>query len=322
VDFDKIGDCPICDKASFLIWPHCYDRQHRISNFNFTYLECQFCKVLFLAERPLQNNMVMFYPQDYAPYAEIENKPGTKSQTHKNFIAEACEIPGRILRFIFNRKCNKAVDGLYNSADGLLVDYGCGSPKFLDKAKSIGWETIGVDFTNSLVNQIRESGHQAHLSDNLDNEISDNSIGLFRLSQAFEHLYNPNKILALILRKLRFGGNLHISMPNPQGFSARIFRRYWFGLECPRHIILYPHQIIKKLVQNSGFINAQIFGEFLSKDFIRSCGYGLTQKGYMRPQQAVELHTNYMWDFASNPALLVSYGLQRPDRYHLIANKA
>jgi hypothetical protein len=63
---------------------------------------------------------------------------------------------------------------------------------------------------------------------------------------------------------------LHISVPNPQGLSARWFGRYWRGLEAPRHIVLFSAGQIEHLLRQHGFTQIAQCTEPTAKDFARS----------------------------------------------------
>ena len=186
----------------------------------------------------------------------------------------------------------------------------------------MGWDTLGADFNDSTIQDVINSGHRAiKINNNLNEAIEQNSVNLFRLNHVFEHLENPSYLLSIIHRKIKTEGKIVITMPNPEGLSALIFRKYWFSLDCPRHTILYPPPLIRTLVQKAGFKNIVILPEYINKDFSRSVGYWLYQRGYMRPKRATELHSSPFWDLLSTPALVAGLFLQRPDRYHLLATK-
>ena len=44
-----------------------------------------------------------------------------------------------------------------------LLDFGCGSDRFLNRARKLGWRTVGIDFHPTAVSTARASGHRAYL---------------------------------------------------------------------------------------------------------------------------------------------------------------
>jgi hypothetical protein len=90
------------------------------------------------------------------------------------------------------------------------------------------------------------------------------------MSHVIEHLYHPAETFAQIRRVLRPGGILHIATPNPSGYSAQTFGSNWFGLDCPRHIILYTPETLARQVECAGFKTTEIIPLPVIKDAVRS----------------------------------------------------
>jgi len=143
------------------------------------------------------------------------------------------------------------IDKLRIKRDAFIVDMGCGSGEFLQQLKEAG-------FTNL-------SGADANDSENFDKDIvfkkvdichenlpwMENSIDLITAWETFEHLENPHFVIKEIVRVLKPGGYLVISMPNVFHIISRLlFLKHG---DFPRwnkknnHITVYPKSVFEKI---------------------------------------------------------------------------
>ncbi len=297
----NIDYCPLCQSKKIKLWRKAYDRLCKITNQKFIYSQCKQCGVFFLSIRPLQEEVYKLYPQDYTPY-QSNSKQVKKtedclvSDPKENLIPK---LKNKIIykirekNLLFNDKFPNYLDRellkLYQppQQNSTLLDFGCGSNNFLDKAKKLGWNGIGIDFSDNVISQVRNSGYKCFLmSDNVWDEIEDESLDFVRMSHVLEHLYQPKEILSKIKEKLKPKGKIHIIVPNPLGISAKLFRSYWYSLDCPRHTMLFSPKVLCNLLKQVGFRSEPIIlPEMLNKDFIRSYGYFMHSLGFLKSDE-------------------------------------
>jgi SAM-dependent methyltransferase len=288
VKTEELSSCPNCQSHDLRIWCQGSDRAHELSKQEFIYSRCQGCNLIFLSLRPLEREIYHFYPEEYDPY---QPKQLPKSLSNANLSSRklfqrhpSIEIPQKkilnlsktMLNSIFAESLPERLQKFYEpSKTGLtLLDFGCGSEQFLNSAREKGWNPIGIDFSCKVVERIRYRGHKALLmSPKVWNQIEDESLDFVRMNHVLEHLYEPKEILQAIYAKMKPGGVLHIAVPNPYGISAQIFRSNWWGLECPRHIMLYSPSLLKEILISAKYSQIEIFNRSIVKDFLRSCGY-------------------------------------------------
>jgi SAM-dependent methyltransferase len=167
-----------------------------------------------------------------------------------------------------------------------LLDFGCGSDIFLNQARDLGWDTIGIDFSPIAVEQVRRSGHKAILaSPAMWQEIEDESLDLVRMNHVLEHLYDGREVLAAIRSKMKAGARLHIAVPNPNGVTSRLFRSWAALVSEPRHVILYPPRVLASLLAQVGFSQVRVCHETVAKDFLRSLGLLWHERGWIRHEE-------------------------------------
>jgi SAM-dependent methyltransferase len=332
---ETLDRCPICGGMDLRVWRKGYDRLYRMSLQEFTYSRCLRCDVVFLSSRPAESDAHKFYPIDYGPYQPLGARVGSKDAAPASNRKPAVQFMKRALL--------KAVRGLNKAAVRLspdifpdefrkfyrperkgarLLDFGCGSDAFLNQARHQGWDTLGMDFSPRTIEQVRRSGHQALLmSPAIWDEVENESIDLVRMNHVLEHLYNPRGVLASIRSKMKVGAKLHIALPNPYSFTSRLFRSRWFPLDCPRHVVLYSPAVLMRLLEELDFSDLRVRHEVITKDFSRSLGYVLHDRGWIGHEEVTQMMqrqnlADLLFTFAR---LAAKWGAA--DRFHVYARK-
>jgi 2-polyprenyl-3-methyl-5-hydroxy-6-metoxy-1,4-benzoquinol methylase len=310
VEIEELKSCPNCQSHDLRFWRRGYDQLHELSQQEFIYSQCQNCNLIFLSLRPLEQEIHHFYPEDYKPYQPNQFQKNSSQQnlsssnllpTKSWFKTTSQKILTKIYKLykiimptsIFSESFKEQFQKFYEprEAESTLLDFGCGSEQFLNNAQEKGWNTtIGIDFSDQVVAGIRDRGHQALLmSPTVWDEIENESLDFVRMNHVLEHLYDPEKNLQAIYAKMKPGAKLHIGVPHPYGISSRIFRSNWWGLECPRHIMLYPPKLLEKKLISTKYFQIKTFHRSIAKDLLRSCGYVLYNLGLIRHDQVEKM---------------------------------
>lgn len=318
---DTLGACPNCGSTRTRHWCRARDRLHEISDQEFAYSRCLDCDAIFESVRPAERGIGAFYPSDYAPYSGRTAGAATGGAT---LGARVARRVAREVRRVAPDPCPATLDGFYRppSPGARLLDFGCGSAAFLDRARDLGWRTTGVDISEATVDLVRRAGHEGLLLDDATwDAIEDSSLDLVRMNHVLEHLYDPRRTLGLLHRKLRPGGRLHVAVPNPRSVTARVFRSRWFSLDCPRHVVLYPPETLRSLLASCGFPGAKICHETLTRDVARSIGYLLHDRGRIRHEQVEEMALRPVLNDALYAPARAAAAFGVSDRYHALALK-
>jgi SAM-dependent methyltransferase len=295
-----------------------------MSERRFRYARCRDCGLRFLKTRPRETDMRAFYPATYyaAPAAAPEPPAGDRRDTRPNRLEPwLARLNKRIDEAIPDTLPSRLRDLYRPYREGdMLLDYGCGSDVFLNWARARGWGTIGVDVSERVVASVRASGHRGLLvRPSLWSEIADGELALVRVNHVVEHLYNPRSVLGAILRKLRPGGVLHLATPNPASVFSTLLRSRWLGLDCPRHVMLYPPSALARLCREIGFGRVDVAHEVLTKDLARSLGYVLHDLGRVPHSGILAMaERRKLADALHVPARLAAR-LGASDRFHCFA---
>ena len=307
-----------------------------LSSRRFPYMRCRGCDLIFLAERPAPASMALFYPEHYHPYSE-PILPGSVQNRRVSFVERFLQMIecGRVERLRerlqesvaarFPDPVVPALQSFYRppKRGAVLLDFGCGSTWFLNRQRNIRWQTIGMEFKEDLVEQIRRDGHQGVLvSETGWNAIVDESVDAVRMNHVLEHLHDPKAILSRLLAKLKPGGGIHLAVPNPRGLSAHLFRSSWFSLEAPRHLMLYSPRGLARLLSGLGLVDIRVLHETTSKDFARSLGYVLREWRLLSSEVAPRMGDEPLLNAWLSPLMLWTGAHGYGDRLHAFARKA
>lgn len=318
---EKISACPACGSNSFELWDDGYDRLHRTTSQQFEYSRCNGCHALFQSIRPVQEEIWKCYPDQYGPYAQSHNK-GTLTRLPKRINQFANKLAERLVGVPrFCQEISEIEKHLKKSKK--MLDFGCGAGKYLDRARKFGCETIGMDFSNQALAQVRSRGHMA-LSVDGDSwdTLGNASIDFVRMNHVVEHLYQPAEILRKIFNAMAPEGVLHLSTPNPSGPSSTRYRSAWWGLECPRHIVLMPPETTVNLLVKAGFHVIQVLHEPITKDYVRSWAYSRVDQGKMENDMVEGLAGDGLLNLLFAPKIISAHRQhQATDRYHVVARK-
>lgn len=326
---EVVTSCPGCGGVKTSLWRTARDTAFRVVEGEFPYVRCRSCGLIYLLVRPRESEALTLYPEDYPPYlggkprspvnpTPLDLSPG---RLNNGLIREIHARLGNLLDRIAPNQLRETLRNFYEPPDlgATLLDFGCGSTAFLDKARDQGWVTIGMDASEEVIEGVRRHGHSGLLAPAGLEEIKDHSLDVIRLNHVIEHLYHPKDVLAGVRRKLKLNGGLHLATPNPLGLSSLLFRSYWWGLEAPRHVMLYTPPLLKAWLEELGFTAVTVVPERAGKDFMRSLAILMHALGRIEHdaigRMAEDPVTNGWASVVTRVAALVG----RADRYHIFA---
>jgi SAM-dependent methyltransferase len=325
LETEGVEACPLCESTATEIWrTDCRDWQQPRMRDRFEYMRCTQCAACFLAVRPLEAELGKVYFAGYGPHQIV---PGCGPEHSR--VYPAFSRPGPPFRAVgaavdlLRRRLQRQLDRMYTPEyDGeALLDFGCGAPMFLESARDRGFVTVGADFAEDVVQTARTSGHQAFVvGEEFERNVLAGSLGCVRMNHVIEHLYHPHETLAAIHAKMRSGGRIHISTPNPGSIGSQIFRRHWHALDCPRHVILYRPRVLRSLLFELGFRDISVVHEMGPKDLSRSWGIVLYDRGRIGHEQIGAMATDPIRSALFLPLAGLAVLLSAADRYHVFAH--
>jgi SAM-dependent methyltransferase len=323
-DIEVISKCPNCDSDDIREAFEGKDIFYRITDEKFVFSRCRHCGLYFLSKRPKPSAVGRFYPESYAPY---RNLAADSRKRGNSIFAKILASP----LIIFNKLVsiftapylkNRMVEISEPKNADVILDFGCGDDSFLNKFKGRS-RTIGMDFTETVIQKISKSGHIGVLYDGESawDKIENNSVDFVRMNHVAEHLFNPDIVFKALHQKMKPGGVIHIAVPNPLGISSKLYEKYsWAFADVPRHILMYPKDVLTTILKRNGLDVVDVHQEFVTKDMLRSI---YIKKHY--DTLTVSSLSDVLNDTIKNHLLflpmLLSSAFGMSDRYHLKAKK-
>lgn len=307
--------CPACDSCSSQGYAITADFAHDTTSDQFVYRRCLQCRSIFLSNAPAFDQIGRYYPAAYAQHQFAT----TDEPSALDHLAE--RLHSCILGLYPFLRLRKAFFSEMASED-VFLDYGCGAGEALDEGRKRGATTIGVDFVESLIPELQAKGHIALLatSDWAGIVTAMGAATRIRLNHSLEHVHDPRTLLVQVARAARPGCRLQLSVPNPEGLSAQLFRRNWWGLEAPRHLVLASAARISALLTSAGFSVTEVCTEPTAKDIARSAAIAAWRRGLIGDKATVRAIHRKVWALLPGlPLGMAATLVGRGDRLHIYA---
>ena len=306
IDLETLDRCPQCGSDDFRESWEAFDRVSEATEQRFRYARCNRCGLHFLRHRPTAATVSDLYGDGYSAYL-CEDGPSLMAPP-----------AGRLDRVLGRGPANwrQLVRNTYvlPPGGGRLLDFGCGSARFLRLAAERGWDVTGADFSSGVVERVRAEGFRCIFIEDLWVAPSSDRFDVVRMNHVLEHLYDPVETLRRLMPRITEQGRLHAAVPNPAGLSARVFGTYWRGLE-PRHIFLYPPAYLHRMLMQVGFREVVLRHEPSLRDWQGSLGFALEGKPAVVRRAASHAIVRRSASIIASAAALARAG----DRLHAVA---
>lgn len=257
--------CPLCnaqDATPFLHVPA------EPNNTVYHLVRCRSCSMVYMNPRPTAQCIGQFYADDYQPYC-AEGKAGdgwwgrTCHRLEQIVLSGYYHYPPALTRWsekvlawlarpFFGPDRNSQTAIAYHG-EGRLLDYGCGSGRYLARMRQRGWTVTGMDFSDRAVAQARKlHGLEVHSGTLPHAAIRPESFDVVTMGAVLEHVHWPHRLIAAAAEALRPGGLLVVSVPNLDALGFELFGEDWWPLEIPRHLLHFTPQTLRRLLLAHG----------------------------------------------------------------------
>ena len=235
-----LESCPLCGGKNHEQIYLARDRHYGIPG-EYRMVRCTACSLIFLNPMPSDQELSALYPTDYYAYQDKFRPNRWK------------EILRSLLRYRI-----RSFDPEF-PAPGKMLDLGCGSGWFMSAMRDRGWETYGVEISNSAAELGRRvCGLEIFAGTLSQAGFPDAYFNYVRSNHSFEHTSCPGETLDEIYRILRPDGKVMIGVPNVDSLSARIFGQYWWYLGAPVHPVTYSVRTLSQLLKKHNLVVEKI----------------------------------------------------------------
>jgi 2-polyprenyl-3-methyl-5-hydroxy-6-metoxy-1,4-benzoquinol methylase len=253
--------CALCEGAEFSPFLKGRDRLHGIGG-EFQLERCPGCGLIFVNPRPDREEIKGFYPTEYGPHAETSGPSHhyRLSPLRRRIYSLFYDYPhddqenGILLRtLLLPVKWVTGRNIIPFQGEGKILDIGAGSGSFLASMKALGWDPYGVDISPEAVERARGLGITMFQGEVHNTAFPDQFFDVITLRAVLEHVHQPVETLRAVFRILKDQGVVYIVVPNIDSLNFRLFGRFWYALEAPRHLYAYSPSVMRQLAEKTGF---------------------------------------------------------------------
>ena len=230
-------DCPLCGSyASDLLYTlqDYYTRKPGL----FTFVQCLQCNLVYLNPRPTIDSIATYYPSTYESYISL--------------LPENLPWPTRwLVQYGLWKRCRP----LLAKSPGTILDVGCGTGHFLAAMRKYSnWELVGIDRDPQVIAFVREALNiEAYVGRIEESSFPDHAFDAVTMWDSLEHFHYPRRALLKIQHILKPTGVLLLRVPSLDSLDARLFGRFWSGLDAPRHLTVFSQETLCRLLKETGF---------------------------------------------------------------------
>jgi 2-polyprenyl-3-methyl-5-hydroxy-6-metoxy-1,4-benzoquinol methylase len=311
---EHIGCCPVCGNSQRSeLHTEVVDNVFFCSPGKWTLWECGECRSAYLDPRPTQSSIHIAY-ENYYTHQEVAGKDHYASVSllrklrrhlingYTNWRYSTHTAPSNVfgvlamfimpsLKTILDHQCRHMPR--LPKGGGMLLDVGCGAGSFLSRARTCGWNVVGLDPDPKAAANAARQGLTVHLGSIEYYDGRTAQFDVITLNHVIEHVHDPVKVLKTCHALLKPGGQLWLETPNIDSFGHARFRQNWRGLETPRHLVLFNRDSLSKAFISAGFPAPQDRSRPSPCSEIYAMSYGMEQ-GYS-PYQELALSKAPQW---------------------------
>ena len=206
-------------------------------------VSCSNCGLVYVANPPSQEALAKLYSADEGAYHLDLHNPDSAASRRMAQVAQ------NHLRFLSRV-----------AKEGRLVDVGCSTGLFLQRAADAGFEPTGIEYSRESADVAYALTGIAVEHGSIHNTMLDpESADVVTMFDVIEHVPDPASDLAAAWRMLKPGGWLVLSTPNIDGLFPRasypLANRlgYWAHPEPPYHLYQFSVRTLGAMLASAGF---------------------------------------------------------------------
>ena len=224
-------NCPLCASASSREILRACDLNTLLPG-EFPLVRCAECGMVYVNPRPAPEELERFYPRHYwAPPPEEGRRAFCDRATRRSIGLLARTYPG-----------------------GRVLDVGCGVGTAAALMREAGLRPVGLEPSEYACRVARERYGLEVICGYLgDAGLPERSFDAVTFFDVLEHVYDPVKELADARRLLNSGGLVVVKVPNIEALQARVFGRWWYCLDVPRHLNHFSPATLRRALEMAGF---------------------------------------------------------------------
>jgi len=210
---------------------------------------CQDCGMTFMSDILTDDWLKVLYGE----WISASQVDAIESSLERSCFQQTLEVIKHCMRF---------EKMLANRADRRLrvLDFGCGDGNFLRVASLLGFDAVGIDFSDSRQARNRQLGAvllYSTLAELRAKHPEDQPFDVITLFQVMEHLADPLDVLKTLAECLEPGGILVMEVPDARGLGDVPTNSAEYKLADPlEHINQFTPDTLALMARRAGFVPA------------------------------------------------------------------
>jgi len=265
--------CDLCHSDQSEVVTRQRDLLLEVTNDEFTIVKCCRCGLVYLNPRPSKELLSSYYPTVYYPPVQAKTRTQFQQQAKKvsaqikrwvleDYYGYPSTVSTGWLRIVrrillWPDKTLRELKGRHPlpwRGEGKVLDVGCGVGGHLKTLQDQGWEPYGIEISEVAAAHARKLVTENIHTGTLESApFPPQSFDLILMSHSLEHLPSPVAALRLVHRLLNGDGLLVVSVPNVDSLEFKLFGRWWFPLDPPRHFYHFDKHSLSGIFAQAGF---------------------------------------------------------------------
>lgn len=229
----SLTSCPVCQGTDFIPYLKCED--YTVSHETFQLVSCKRCAFTFTNPQPDTLELPRYYESD-AYISHSDKSRGVIAMLYKLSRAFTLEWKYKLIR--------KHADPGARS----ILDFGCGTGKFLSECQKHGMKASGVE-PSKAARKLAKSNTNGAIVETIDK--IDGSFDIITLWHVLEHVADLQETISLLRHRLNKNGTIFIAVPNLRSLDATIYRQYWAAYDVPRHLWHFTKDTMRRLLADN-----------------------------------------------------------------------
>ena len=252
----KVISCDLCGGRNSHLLYETTDRRFPVEG-SFQMVECEGCGLLYLNPQPdaveLRNHYETGNYDVHRKEGIAANIAGNEKLNFWRMMRKALLKPMTRLFPALKEEIEKELTLLGPFGSGTRVlDVGCGLSDALSVYRQKGAITYGVDINDQVCEEGTKDGHRMFCGQLPEAGFENEFFDIIRFQQSLEHTPSPRRMLLEARRILKRGGRVWVSVPNHESAQARLFGRWFYAIESPRHLFGFTPRTITRLLVETG----------------------------------------------------------------------
>jgi len=215
-----------------------------ISTEEFNIVECKRCGLLYINPRPSIEEMNKFYPETYSWKETLEADSS---------LAKLVRRLEKSYRYHLLKDEVSKVIKFTGKTSGRVLDIGCGTGDRLEVFRRKGFETFGVEPSDSADYGREYLKLNIIKGDLFSANFPEQFFDIITLYNVLEHTHNPVDVCNGVYRVLKEDGFLIIQLPNKDCLQYKIFRKRWSACDVPRDLYYFNIPTMDLLCKKTKF---------------------------------------------------------------------